>query len=44
MDNINVVKQAILTVEKVPFLLVFPYLGSIPLQIWTKLKKSWTHF
>ena len=44
MDNINVVKQAILTVEKVPLLLVFPYLASISLQTRTKLRKSWTHF
>ena len=39
MDNIKVVKQAVLTVEKRPLLLVFPYLGSIPLQTRTKLKK-----
>ena len=38
MDNIHVVKETTLTVEKKPLVLVLPYLGSISLQ--TKLKKS----
>ena len=40
MDNIHVVRATILTVEKMPFVLVLPYLSSISLQIRTKLKKS----
>ena len=40
MDNTHVVKQATLTVEKKPLVLVLPYLGSISLQTRTKLKKS----
>ena len=40
MDNILVVKEATLTVEKKPFVLVLPYLSSISLQNKTKLKKS----
>ena len=40
MDNIHVVKQTTLTVEKKPLVLVLPYLGSISLQTRTKLKKS----
>ena len=38
MDNIDVVREATLTVEKKPLVLVLSYLGSIYLQ--TKLKKS----
>ena len=40
MDNIRVVKETTLTVEKNPLVLVLPYLGSISLQTRTKLKKS----
>ena len=40
MDNIRVVKETTLTVEKKPLVLVLPYLGSILLQTRTKLKKS----
>ena len=40
MDNIHVVKETTLSVEKKPLVLVLPYLGSISLQIRTKLKKS----
>ena len=40
MDNIHVVKETTLTVEKKPLVLVLPYLGSIYLQIKTKSKKS----
>ena len=40
MDNIHVVKETTLTVEKKPFVPVLPYLGSISLQTRTKLKKS----
>ena len=40
MDNINVVKETALAVEKKPPVLVLPYLGSISLQTRTKLKKS----
>ena len=40
MDNIHVVKETILTVEKKPFVLVLPYLGSIFLETRIKLKKS----
>ena len=40
MDNIHEVKDTSLTVEKKPFVLVLPYLGSTPLQTRNKLKKS----
>ena len=40
MDNIHVVKEAPLTVEKKPLVLVLLYLGSIFLQTTNKLKKS----
>ena len=40
MDNIHVVKETTLTVEKKPLALVLSYLGSISLQTRTKLKKS----
>ena len=40
MDNIHVVKETTLTVEKKPLILVFPYLSSISLQTRTKKKKS----
>ena len=40
MDNIHVVKETTLTVEKKPLVLVLSYLGSISLQTRTKLKKS----
>ena len=40
MDNIDVVKEATLTVENKPIVVVFPYFVSIPLQTRTKLKKS----
>ena len=40
MDNIHVVKETTLTVEKKPLVVVLPYLGSISLQTRTKLKKS----
>ena len=40
MDNIHVVKETTLTVEKKPLVLVLPYLGSISLQTRTNLKKS----
>ena len=40
MDNIDVVREATLTVEKKPLVLVLSYLGSISLQTRTKLKKS----
>ena len=40
MDNIHVVKETTLTVEKKPLVLVLPYFGSISLQTRTKLKKS----
>ena len=40
MDNIHLVKETTLTVEKKPLVLVLPYLGSISLQTRTKLKKS----
>ena len=40
MDNIHVVKDTTLTVEKKALVLVLPYLGSISLQTSTKLKKS----
>ena len=40
MNNIHVVKEAALTVEKKPLVLVLLYLDSIYLQTRTKLKKS----
>ena len=40
MDNVHVVKETTLTVEKKRLVLVLPYLGSISLQTRTKLKKS----
>ena len=40
MDNIHVVKETTLTVEKKPLVLVLPYLDSTSLQTRTKLKKS----
>ena len=40
LDNIHVVKETTLTVEKKPLVLVLPYLGSISLQTRAKLKKS----
>ena len=40
MDNINLVKETAPTVEKKPLVLVCPYLGSVPLQTRTRLKKS----
>ena len=40
MDNIHVVKETTLPVEKKPLVVVLPYLGSISLQSTTKLKKS----
>ena len=40
MDNMHVVKETTLAVEKKPPVLVPPYLGSISLQTRTKLKKS----
>ena len=40
MDNIHVVKETTLTIEKKPLVLVLPYLGSLSLKTGTKLKKS----
>ena len=40
MDNVHVVKKTPLTNEKKPLVLALLYLGSIPLQTRTKLKKS----
>ena len=40
MDNLHVVKETTVTVEKKPLVLVLPDLGSISLQTRTKLKKS----
>ena len=40
MDNIHVVKETTLTVEKKPLVLVLPCLDSISLQTRTKLKNS----
>ena len=40
MDNIHMVKETTLTVEKKSLLLALLYLGSISLQIREKLKKS----
>ena len=39
-DNIHILKETTLTVEKNPLALVLPYLGSISLQTRTKLNKS----
>ena len=39
MDNIHVVKETALTVEKKPLLLFLPYHSSITLQTRTKLKR-----
>ena len=44
MDNIHLLKETTLTVEKKPLVLVLPYLGSISLQTRTKLKKSLKNF
>ena len=40
MDNIHVVKETTLSVEKKPLVLFLLYLGSVSLQTRTKLKKS----
>ena len=40
MDNIHLVKETTLSVEKKPLVLVLPYLVSISLQTRTTLKKS----
>ena len=40
MDNIHLIKETTLTVEKKPLILVLLYLGSMSLQTRTKLKKS----
>ena len=40
MDNICIVKETTLAIEKKPLVLVLPYLGSISLQTRTKLKNS----
>ena len=40
MDNIHVVKETTLTVEKKPLVLILPYSDSISLETRTKLKKS----
>ena len=40
LDNIHIVKETTLTVEKKSLVLVLPYLGSITLQTRTKLKRS----
>ena len=40
LDNIHIVKETTLTVEKKSLVLVLPYLGSISLQTRAKLKKS----
>ena len=40
MDDIHVVRETTLRVEKKPLVLVLPYLASISLQTKTKLKKS----
>ena len=39
MDNVHVVKETTLKIEKKSLVLVLPYLGSISLQTRTKLKK-----
>ena len=43
MDNINIVRESTLTIEKKLLALVLPYLGSISLQTRTMLKKSLKH-
>ena len=40
LDNLHIVKETTLTVEKKSLVLVLPYVGSISLQTRTKLKKS----
>ena len=40
LDNIDIVKETTLTIEKKSLILVLPYPGSISLQTRTKLKKS----
>ena len=40
VDNIYIVKETNVIIEKEPLVLVLPCLGSISLQIRTKLKKS----
>ena len=40
MDNINVIKETTLTIERKPLVLVLTYRGSISLQTRTNLKKS----
>ena len=40
LDNIHIVKETTLTVERKSLVLVLPYFGSISLQTRTKLKKS----
>ena len=40
MDNIHVVEETTLTVEKNPLVLILPCLGSISFHTKTKLKKS----
>ena len=44
MDNIHVVEETTLTVEKKPLALVLPCLVSISLQTCTKLNKSLKKF
>ena len=39
MDNIHVVKETTLAVEKKPLVLILAHFGSISLQTWSKLKK-----
>ena len=43
MDNIHIVRESTLTIEKKLLALVLPYLGSISLQSRIKLKKSLKH-
>ena len=40
MDNIHIVKETTVAVEKKPLALVLPYLVPVSLQFTTKLKKS----
>ena len=40
MDNIHVVKETTLIVEKTPLVLVLQYLGSLSFKTRTSLKKS----
>ena len=40
MDNMHVVKETTLKIEKKPLVRVLPYLGSIFLKTRTNLKKS----